>query len=105
MASIRLIKKDIDYLLSEVVADCYLAIYFHPEKKDEIVKVMEEAVELRNKLFDWVNNPAEKHSITLIKKHFRYIREELFSKMEELLEKLSAVTQQTSEAKSEETPI
>ena len=44
MASIRLIKKDIDYLVGEVVADCYLAIYFHPEKKDEIVKVMEEAV-------------------------------------------------------------
>ena len=101
MASIRLVKKDIDYLLGEVAADCYLAIWFHPEKKDEIVKIMEETVELRNKLFDLVNNPAEKRSTSLMKKHFRYIREEMFSKMDELYEKLSAVAQPKTERKNE----
>ena len=29
MASLRRVKKDIDYLVSEVVYDCYLALYFH----------------------------------------------------------------------------
>ena len=72
MASIRLIKKDIDYLVSEVVSDCYLTIYFHPEKKQEIVSVMEEAVELRNSLFAQIK-PKEKHNPSLVKKHYAQI--------------------------------
>jgi len=94
MASIRLIKKDIDYLMGEIVADCYLAISFHPEKKDEIVTIMEKAVEWRNKLVDLANNPAEKHNASLMKKHFRYIRAEMFSGVDAMFEELSAATQQ-----------
>ena len=36
MASLRRVKKDIDYLVSEVVYDCYLALYFHSERRDAI---------------------------------------------------------------------
>ena len=30
MASVRMIKKDIDYLVEEVLSDCYLTIYYDP---------------------------------------------------------------------------
>ena len=48
MASVRKLKKDIDYLVEEVLADCFLTIYFKPEKKDNVVKLMQEAVDVRN---------------------------------------------------------
>lgn len=51
MASLRRVKKDIDYLVSEVVYDCYLALYFHSERRDAIVAVMEEAVDTRNEFY------------------------------------------------------
>lgn len=89
MASLRVLKKDIDYLVNEVVSDCYVSTYFHPEKKDEILKVIEEAVALRNNLFERANNPAEKHNKSLVKKHYAFLRTEMFSKVDDLFGRLS----------------
>ena len=91
MASIRSIKKDIDYLVSEVISDCYLTIYFHPEKKQEVVSVMEEAVELRNSLFAQVK-PKEKHNPSLVKKHYAQMRRDLMTKVDGLFVKLSGIS-------------
>ena len=60
MASIRGIKNEIDYLVSEVISDGYMALYFNVEKRDAIVSVIEEAVAMRNNLYEKVNNPADK---------------------------------------------
>ncbi len=35
MASLRGIKNDIDYLVSEVISDCYMALYFNDQSKRE----------------------------------------------------------------------
>ena len=59
MASIRRIKNEIDYLVSEVISDGYMALYFNGEKRDAIVAVIEEAVAMRYKLYDQVNHPAD----------------------------------------------
>lgn len=91
MASLRKIKKDIDYLVNEVVFDCYLALYFHEEKKDEIVNVMQDAVDLRNELFEMVNNPAEKHNRSLVRKHYAFVKNQMFDRIDGLFEKLSKV--------------
>lgn len=94
MASLRKIKKDIDYLVNEVVYDCYLALYFHPEKQEGIVKIMKEAVDVRNNLYEMANNPAEKKNASLVKKHFAFIRSEMFNKIDELFDKLGEVVKQ-----------
>ena len=91
MASVRMIKKDIDYLVEEVLSDCYLTIYFHPKKKEEILAVMQEAVDLRNGLFQKVNHPAEKHNKSLVKKHYAQIRRDMFSGVDSLFGKLSGL--------------
>lgn len=91
MASLRDIKKDIDYLVNEVVFDCYLALYFHEDRKDRIIPVMQDAVDLRNELFEMVNNPAEKHNPSLVKKHYRFIRMQMFERIDGLFNKLSSV--------------
>ncbi|MDY3979663.1 MAG: hypothetical protein SOZ00_06550 [Tidjanibacter sp.] len=89
MASLRDIKKEIDYVVNDVVYDCFLSLQFHSEKGEAIVDIMQEAVDLRNNLFELVNNPAEKHNPSLIRKHYGYIRAQLVEKADELWNKLS----------------
>ncbi len=91
MANLRTLKKDIDYLVEEVMSDCYLAIFFHPEKKDSVLAIMQEAVDMRNNLFHRVNNPPEKFNTHLNRKHYGQIRREMFSKIDKLFNDLSIV--------------
>ena len=91
MSSLRLLKKDIDYLVEELVSDCYLSVYFHSEKEEAIVALMSEVMSFRNDIFERINNPAEKNNSKLLKKHFAQIRLETFSKIDESFEKLSVL--------------
>lgn len=71
MASIRRIKRDIDFLANEVISDCYMALYFNDgAKREQIVAVIEEAVEFRNELFVRANHPADKKNKSLVRKHY-----------------------------------
>lgn len=92
MAKLRTLKKDIDYLVNEVAYDCYLALYFNPDKYSEIVAIMEEAVDLRNNLFEMANNPADKHNKSLVRKHYAFVHQQMFEKIDALFVKLSEVT-------------
>ena len=68
MASLRTIKKDIDFLVSEVISDCWVFMYINPEEKtDEAVSIINDAVVLRNELFERVNSKE----IESPKKHYR----------------------------------
>ena len=67
MANLRNLKKEIDYRLEEFVFDCEMAIYFQPNKEDEVVKLMEKAVELRNALYVKANNPDEPKNASLVR--------------------------------------
>lgn len=79
MASIRGIKNEIDYLVSEVISDGYMALYFNVEKRDAIVSVIEEAVAMRNNLYEKVNNPADKQNKSLVRKHYAQIRRDMIT--------------------------
>ncbi len=91
MSSLRILKKDIDYLVEELVSDCYLSIYFHSANKEAILSIMSEAIEVRNNLFERANNPAEKNNVTLMKRHYAQIRRDMFSKVDGLFEQLSTL--------------
>ena len=85
MANLRVLKKEIDYCLEEVVFDCDMAICFQPSKEQEIFAVMQEAVALRNTLFSKAMNPAEPHNRSLA------LRAEMDAEFGKLFEKLSAI--------------
>lgn len=89
MSSLRMLKKDIDYLVDEVVTDAYLSLYFHPERKSEIIGIMEEAVALRNALYERANNPVEKRNPSLVKKHYAQVRRDMFEGVDGLFVRLS----------------
>ncbi|MBP3439684.1 MAG: hypothetical protein J6K24_00325 [Tidjanibacter sp.] len=91
MASLRQIKKQIDYVVNEVVYDCYLSLGFHADKQEEIVALMQQVVDMRNNLMELVNNPAEPHNPSLVRKHYAYVRAQLVERTEEIWGKLSEI--------------
>ena len=91
MANLRVLKKEIDYRLEELVFDCDMAIYFQPAKDKEIFTVMQEGVELRNALYTKVNNPTEPHNPSLVRKNYAALRLEIVEEFGKLFEKLSEI--------------
>ncbi len=86
MANLRVIKKDIDYLVSEVVSDCWAYLYINPNKKDEeVINIINDAVQLRNELFQRVNNPNKEK----VKAHYKAINQDLLSGIDTLFQKIS----------------
>ncbi len=93
MASLRILKKEIDYCLEEVVFDCDMAICFQPKKGEEIFSLMQEAVEIRNALYTKANNPVEPKNRSLVRKHYAALRAEMMDAFGAIFEKLSAVNE------------
>lgn len=90
MASKRDIKKDINYLTGEVIADCFLFMHLHDGKHEtKAVEIVENTVELRNNLMAKVNHLPEGVSGKQVKVHYRSIYNELLAGMDEQLQKLS----------------
>jgi len=89
MASLRRIKKDIDFLIEEVISDCCTFMYVYPEKKNEdAVKIIVDAVELRNKLFAEVNNPQDNPP----KAYYKAVNKELLEGVDALFQRISDLT-------------
>ena len=92
MASLRGIKNDIDYLVSEVISDCYMALYFNDQSKREgIVAVIEEAVDFRNEMIQRANHPADNQNKSLVKKHYAQMRRDMMTRIDALFGKLSDI--------------
>jgi len=88
MASIKRIKKDIDYLVGEVLSDCYTFMYLFPEKnRDAAVAVIQDTVNLRNTLIDRTRKVEGK-----TKTHFRAIFKDLLEGVDTLFNRISELT-------------
>ena len=88
MASIRHIKKDIDYLVSEVVSDCCTFMYLYPEKKqDEALAIINDVIDLRNNLITRVNHPEGK-----AKDHYKAIFKDLLTSVDAAFKNISELT-------------
>lgn len=86
---LRTAKNELTYLTSEVIDNCYMAIYFQPQAKDELTKLIQQAVDLYNNVLEQLNHPAEKKNAKLVKKHYSLVREKMFSGVDELFGKIS----------------
>lgn len=93
MASIKNLKKDIDYLFFEFISDCFMFTSLHTgEKRTEVQNLIEEAVTMRNEFIDRVNHPNGKENTALVKAYYISIRKDLLEKVDELFEKLSEIS-------------
>ncbi len=79
MASIRILKKDINILTYELLNNCYTYKNFEEDleesKFDEIIKKI---VYLRNDLILRTNHPESDADSASLKDHYRKVREDLY---------------------------
>lgn len=87
MASIRDLKKDINYLTSEIVTEAYVRkMLFDEISEDDFKKVVTDAIEFRNDLIAKVNHPDGKNNPKKVKSFFKDIRKEMDKKFSELVQ-------------------
>lgn len=87
--NLRVIKKDIEFLVGDFVDDCVLFAMFHPDKDVEKVEALiNEASDLADDLIYKVNHPAKDAKK---KAYYHSIGAELIEKLDELCKKLSAL--------------
>ena len=93
MASIRELKKDIDYLVFEVISDCFAFSSVHPDNQsDELSAIITDAVKFRNELIARVNNPDGKDNPKIVKAYYKSVKKDLLTGVDNLFTRLSTLT-------------
>lgn len=89
MASIRKLKKDINYLAYEILTEVFTYKHFHPELKEKkLDDAIAKIIKIRTQLITRVNDPLAGKDKTARSAHYRTIQEEMVT-MIEVLEELS----------------
>lgn len=97
MANLRVIKKDVVYLINEVISDCWVYVCFNGDKNlEEVEKITADAIELGDNLFEQINHYPKcakggdkKEAALETKKHFRAINNKLLEGVDALFDRLS----------------
>jgi hypothetical protein len=93
MASVRELKKDIDFLIYEVISDCFVFSGLHPDTKaDELSAIISDAIDFRNDLIARVNNPDGKDNPKIIKAYYKLLEKDLLTGVDKLFNRLSEMT-------------
>lgn len=88
MANLRQIKKDINYLVYEVVSDCYTYIYLNPGKNEKKAKdIIDSIMDFRNQIIFKVNHPPKDKKE--IKKYYKSLYKEMFETIDKSFKSLS----------------
>ncbi len=89
MANLRVIKKDVIFLVNEIISDCWVYMYFNGEKnREEVQKIVADAVELGDNIFEQINHYPKDDT----KKHFKALNQKLLEGVDALFVRLSALS-------------
>ncbi len=89
MANLRVFKKDVIFLINEVISDCWVYMYMNGEKNlDEAKKIVADAVELGDNIFEQINHYPKDDA----KKHFKVLNQKLLEGVDGLFVRLSGLT-------------
>jgi len=93
MASIRDLKKDITFLVSEIISDTQLYLHFNPAKNTEVAySIIEDAVDMFNQMYARANHPDGKDNPKLIKQHYKSIRKDLLEQSHKLFGRMGTLS-------------
>lgn len=88
MASVRTLKKDINYVLGDIIEAVYIWELTNPEKETKnSEKIIDEAIETFDELITKVND----RSVENKKQHFKSINQELEDRGRKLIDKINAL--------------
>jgi hypothetical protein len=89
MASIKDLKKDINFLTEEVVGTCYMHYHIQnpdDKKKQELDNIADDMIKLRNDVINKINNPKEEKPN---KKYFQGLFNEVLEHVNNSFERLN----------------
>lgn len=103
MANLRVIKKDVIFLINEVISDCCTYMSVYPESNpQEVEKIIADAIALGDDLFEKIN----KHPKEGAKKYFKEVHIGLLKDVDALFERISKLDRSAKpEAAKEEVKI
>lgn len=89
MASIRNLKKDLSYIASEVVAECYFIKNTHPEiTKKDIEELLGEITQMYVETISRANHPDGKNNRKIVKTYYDTLIKDFLIRSEAVLAKL-----------------
>jgi predicted KAP-like P-loop ATPase len=89
MASRQRLKKEIDYVVSDLILDCFTFINMRAKTENEdVLQIVQESLNLREDLINQVNHPESKDASQTVKSYFDNIAKVLIDTVEESYVKL-----------------
>jgi len=93
MANLRDLKKDIDYLVGQVVMDCFEYIYkTDGADVEDAYQIVGDVLVLRSQLRKRANHPGGRDNRKFIKNHYMQIAKDLVEGCDSCYNKLGALT-------------
>ena len=87
MRNLRTIKKDVEFLVAELVDDCFIYLELNGEEKMEKVgEIIGEALDLQDDTMDKINHRPEEEKAS---KYYNAVTKEFLESIDTLYEKLS----------------
>jgi len=91
MASIKNLKKDLNYLIDEVIGTCMIHQYTQKDKHEELDKIIDEMIEFREKMIIRINNPEVNENGQNLRNYYRTLFDELLEKVNGAFDKLNEI--------------
>jgi len=95
MATLRRLKKEIEFMSTQLIGDCIDLLETFDDKKDTtVLSIIEQAVTLNNSILDRACHPDGKDNPKLVKQHYRQLKtdfikglDQAYSQLEGLIKK------------------
>lgn len=92
MATVRRLKKEIEFMSSQLIGDCIDFLETFDDKKDtNLLSIIEAAVLLNNTILDRACHPDGKDNPKLVKQHYRKLKVDFIKGLDEAYAKLEAM--------------
>lgn len=89
MTTRRRLKKEVDYVISDLVLDCMTYTHIQQKPNDEdTLRIIQETMELRTKLRNDINHPEQKENSQSTKSYYNSIAKTLFEGVDKGYSKL-----------------
>ncbi len=97
MANLRNLKKDIDFLVSQVVTDCFKFIgAFDNADREATYEIIADMLTMRNQLRDRVNHPDGKDNKVMVRSYYNRIAKDLVEGCDKAYDELGKLIEKAS---------
>ena len=92
MTTRRRLKKEIDYVISDLVLDCMTYAHLNNKPNDEeTLAIVQDTMTMRNKLRDDVNHPEQKDNKQSTKSYYNHIAKTLLEGVDQGYKRLGKI--------------